>query len=139
VKTFAIVKVLVVNERGELLALQRDPNDLNRPGQWDFPGGNVEDGEELAAAARRETQEETGLDVAGLELVYGVSAENPKGSGTWLFFLARVQGRPEVRLSHEHVAFRWVSPAEFLRQSIYPRHQDMLRYLLARNIMEDLA
>src|SRR5882672_10764241 len=112
-RVFAVAKVFVVNERGEFLALRRDPHDFNRPGQWDFPGGQVEIGEELLAAARRETGEETGFSPKNLQLVYGVSGVNQKGNVIWLFFTEHVQGRPEVRLSHEHVESAWLTPKEF--------------------------
>jgi len=135
-EVFAIVKVLVVNDAGGMLALQRDPHDFNRPGQWDFPGGNVDKGEEFVAAARRETKEETGIQIQNPVLVYATTAENPKGSGNWLFFLEKVQGRPAVRLSKEHVAYQWVPIRKFLERTVYERHIELLRYILAHKILE---
>jgi len=51
---------LVLNERQEILAIYR-------LGVWDLPKGKVEKGETLDAAAVREVQEETGLDVIELK------------------------------------------------------------------------
>ena len=57
----------VVIHRGRLLLIRRGGEPLK--GEWSLPGGLVELGEELAEAARRELQEETGLDVEPLEIL----------------------------------------------------------------------
>ncbi|HSW98583.1 MAG TPA: NUDIX hydrolase [Candidatus Saccharimonadales bacterium] len=135
---FAIVKVLVVNDAGEMLALKRDPNDVNRPGEWDFPGGNVDPGEDLIQAALRETQEEAGLDFAldDLKLVYGATGTNPKGSITWLFFRTFVKGRPAVKISHEHTEYTWLAVPVFLERCVHERHKQALNYLLEQHLLD---
>jgi len=57
----------VILRKGEILLEQRG----NEParGQWSIPGGGVELGENLEDAVRRETKEETGLDVEQTNLV----------------------------------------------------------------------
>lgn len=61
------VGVLILNERGEvLLGLRKG---LYSPGTWGFPGGHLEFGETIFETARRETKEETGLDVEPTELL----------------------------------------------------------------------
>jgi 8-oxo-dGTP diphosphatase len=53
------VDVLVEDEAGRVLLIRRK----NPPPGWAIPGGFVDDGETLEAAAVREIREETGLDV----------------------------------------------------------------------------
>jgi len=55
--------VLVMDQQDRLLLLQRTDNGL-----WGLPGGAMEPGESLQETAKRETKEETGLDVEQLVL-----------------------------------------------------------------------
>jgi 8-oxo-dGTP diphosphatase len=55
------VGVVVLDGRGRLLVIRR--GHAPSAGTWSIPGGRVEPGETLEAAAVREAREETGLDV----------------------------------------------------------------------------
>lgn len=59
--------VVVVNDAGEILLIRRTDND-----NWALPGGAMDLGESLPDAARRETVEETGVEVeiTGLVGIY---------------------------------------------------------------------
>ncbi len=68
----------VVIRDGRVLLVRRAKPPLL--GQWSIPGGAVEPGESLAAAVRRELQEETNLDVTVgelLEVVEWMSSGDP--------------------------------------------------------------
>ncbi|GAA5193096.1 NUDIX domain-containing protein [Rugosimonospora acidiphila] len=58
------VNVVVANGSGEILLIRRTDND-----NWALPGGAMDLGESLPAAAVRETLEETGIDVEVTGLV----------------------------------------------------------------------
>ena len=60
-----IPAVSVALKRGDTLLLVQRANEPAK-NQWAFPGGRVERGEKLEAAARRELLEETGLRAAEL-------------------------------------------------------------------------
>ena len=66
--------VLVFNQKDELLLGLRPDNHC-----WGIPGGGMEPGELLEETARRESREETGLEVGALDL-FGVF------SGPTLFY-----------------------------------------------------
>lgn len=69
----------------------------HEPLGWALPGGFVDEGERVAAAARREAKEETGLDVQ-LERLLGVYSDpgrDPRGLYTVsTVFVARAEGEP---------------------------------------------
>jgi ADP-ribose pyrophosphatase YjhB (NUDIX family) len=55
--------MLALNSKSELLMMRRTDNDC-----WGIPGGNMEPGEHIEETARRETREETGLEVGNMQL-----------------------------------------------------------------------
>lgn len=61
------IAALIQNEQGQILLGLR--SGAHGAGEWAPPGGSVEFGETLFAAAKREVQEETGLVVNTFELV----------------------------------------------------------------------
>lgn len=61
-------RVALLDRDGRVLLLRvLDPRD-NKPALWVTPGGGVEPGEEIAVAAARELEEETGLRLSVSEL-----------------------------------------------------------------------
>jgi ADP-ribose pyrophosphatase YjhB (NUDIX family) len=55
--------VLILNSNHQLLMMRRTDNDC-----WGVPGGAMEPGEHIEDTARRETSEETGLEVKSMRL-----------------------------------------------------------------------
>jgi ADP-ribose pyrophosphatase YjhB (NUDIX family) len=102
---------LVVVRRGDRYLLVHE----RKHGQtWYLPAGRVEPGESLADAARRETLEETGVEIE-LEGILRVE-HNPGAEATRVrvFYLARPLGAGEPKQApDEHsLAARWVTLAE---------------------------
>lgn len=59
-----IAVVLLVDDHGRVLLMERDEHAPRAPNQWGMVGGHVEDGEDFEPAAYRELEEETGLRLA---------------------------------------------------------------------------
>jgi 8-oxo-dGTP diphosphatase len=136
-RAFVVCKVLVVNKAGEVLAIRRSKTDERRPGEWDFPGGWVDEGEDIIAAVVREAKEEAGLNIHDPKLVFGHSEMTTHyGSGTWLLCVAHIDDDPEITLSYEHDLHKWVKPGELLKEITYERQQIMLRYVLENNLLD---
>ena len=66
-----IVKGIILDrEHKRILLVQRSSDDPTGAGTWENAGGNVETGESLEEALKREIREETGLDVKILRTAY---------------------------------------------------------------------
>ena len=77
---------------------------------WGVPGGARASDETAEQAARRETVEETGLDLSGLV----VHAEHVADHGTWTYttYVALLPERRPVVRDRESVDLRWVAVDE---------------------------
>ncbi len=69
---------------------------LNPPPGWAIPGGFVDVGETVEAAAIREAKEETNLDVTLLALLgaYSKPDRDPRGQTVSLVYVAEASGTP---------------------------------------------
>ena len=57
------VAVGVILDQQQNILLTRRAADAHQGGLWEFPGGKVEDGEDLAVALQRELLEELGIEI----------------------------------------------------------------------------
>jgi isopentenyl-diphosphate delta-isomerase type 1 len=72
------VHVFVVNRAGELFLQKRSLHKDVQPGKWDTSvGGHVDAGEEAEEAARRELDEELGIEDALPEFLYSYLWQSP--------------------------------------------------------------
>ena len=91
---------------GRVLLTQRGSGG-EHPGLWEFPGGKVEQGEEVRAALRRELQEELGVVVAPLRRLHCVRWREPQRVLVLDGWRARVlEGSPQ---GLQGQALRWVA------------------------------
>ncbi|MGN6780727.1 MAG: NUDIX domain-containing protein [Marmoricola sp.] len=63
-----IAVVLLVDDEGRVLLMERDEHAPRAPEKWGMIGGHVEEGEDFDTAISRELAEETGLRMAVPEL-----------------------------------------------------------------------
>ncbi len=133
-----IAKTAIFNQEGKILVLTRSATDTRRPGGFDFPGGNVDAGEDILMAASREIKEEVGLDIAvsKLRMVYTSANDREDDNKVVLRFLcvAEVEGVPEVRLSFEHSEYAWMTLEEALDAFERISWASGLRFALKNNV-----
>jgi ADP-ribose pyrophosphatase YjhB (NUDIX family) len=119
---------------GALLLMRRSDN-----GCWGLPGGYVERGESVEAAAMREVFEETGIEVALGRLVGVYSdpkrqviayADGNRVQAVNLCFEARPVGRGRPTTPEETLETGWFEPAA-LPEPRVPIHEIRIRDALA--------
>jgi|ETN02SMinimDraft_4_1059925.scaffolds.fasta_scaffold121767_2 ADP-ribose pyrophosphatase YjhB (NUDIX family) len=113
------VKILlkpIIKKGNKFLILKRSADDKNRPNCWDFPGGNLEFGENAMEALKREIKEESNLSVKNIKPLQVISEKDKKKNLFWvrIGYTSEYSGG-EVKISEEHNDYKWVTKAEFLK------------------------
>lgn len=80
-------------------------------GMWAIPGGFVEEGERLMAAAARELREETGVVAESLEefRAYGEPGRDPRGRTVSFIFWQELKERPSAKAADDAADCGWFS------------------------------
>jgi 8-oxo-dGTP diphosphatase len=88
------VLIRLVDYPGKVVLIERH----NPPKGWAIPGGFVDIGERVEAAAIREAKEETGLDVVLVTLlgIYSDPARDPRGHTVTAVYVADAEGKPQA-------------------------------------------
>ena len=96
------VAAIITDDHGRALLVQRRDNQ-----HWEPPGGVLELGETIEDGLRRETREETGLDIEPDQLT-GIYKNMNRGIIA-LVFRCKITGG-ELAVNDEAAAFRWATP-----------------------------
>ena len=133
VKADLVSGILPIRPDGRMLLL------LRPSGTWDPPAGRLAPGESFERGAVREVYEETGLLVAPQRLLATWVGKGPNGgllaSAT---YVSRVSaGRDGVRLSDEHLGYRWVTTEEWLDLPSWWSRENILGVACNLDILPD--
>lgn len=120
-----VALAIPLRERRFLVA--RRQGGLHLAGYWEFPGGKIEAGEDPAAAARRELEEETGLSAASLEPLVVLVHDYAEKPLRFHVFLAR-EPRGELRIDEDR-AWSWKTLDELRELRMPEANRQMLRAL----------
>jgi len=141
-RTTVVQKAILKNPSGEILLLRRSKTDTRRPLQWDFPGGLLDEGEDLEACINREIKEETGLFAADLYPVFSKTEvrtwqdqETKRTENVvFIFYSGKVEAN-EPKLSLEHDKFLWIKPAEAVGEIEYYLHKEVLTHAIENKLI----
>jgi len=112
---------------------------------WDLPKGHIEKGEKLEDTAKREVEEETGLtDVQFIKgfketIRYFFKFGEKNILKFVTFYLAETKTK-DVKISEEHLGYKWLPYSEAIEQLTYKNARDILQkaneFLLQRALKE---
>jgi predicted NUDIX family NTP pyrophosphohydrolase len=103
----------------------------NRKAPWSIPKGWPDEGEELEAAARRETREETGIDYTGALTSLG-SIDYTKSRKRVYCFAAEVSDDVEAQVASWEIDKAEFLPIERAKEVIHPDQRAVLERLVQR-------
>ncbi len=124
----------VVERHGSILMVQNERViDGRKQLTWDLPGGQVEHGEMLQEALRREVHEETGLRIAAaarfLFVQEGERANRGLRRYVWRSFFFSCEAIGEPVAAGEVLDVRWFSRDAMRSVLTAPYHDSFLRWL----------
>jgi mutator protein MutT len=106
------VVAAVIGKDGRVLVGRRPASGLS-PGQWEFPGGKIQEGETPAGALVRELAEELGVAARiGPLMGEAMHAYTPERVVHVAFLAAAIEESEPT--PHHHSELRWVTPRELL-------------------------
>lgn len=106
-----VVCAVIESDSGHVLVAQR-PAHKHLGLKWEFAGGKVEPGEAPEAALIREIKEELACDIAVMRSLPRFTHDYGAVVIAMIPFVCRLTPGSPAPHPHEHVAVRWVSPAE---------------------------
>ena len=141
-----VVAILLFSKDGKLFQGMRDPAHGGVwPDCWNIPGGGVDEGEGKEDAVRRETLEETGVDISGypLELVddagSGVTEKTLRETGervivsmkftVYKVILNKNANDVKLNFGHEFVEGKWSTPEEAKKLKLTPPTIELFKRL----------
>ncbi len=106
-----VVAAVIEDAHGRVLVAQR-PAHKHLALKWEFPGGKIDAGESPEAALARELREELGVTIEVLHGLPRFTHDYGDVSIAMIPFVCRLAPGSAAPHPHEHIALRWVSPAE---------------------------
>jgi 8-oxo-dGTP diphosphatase len=134
-----VQKIFLLNDINEVLLLKRSHYG-KRKGEWDLPGGRLDEGETLEQGLAREIKEEIGVDsaTASHTLFYSCSTLRKDEKEPYNYVLSLYVGEisaPTIMLSPEHDEFMWVALDRLVGTLQHPLQIEAAERLIANKLL----
>jgi len=117
---------VIFNNEHKILLLKRSSRIDWEPNKWSFVGGTVENSETPIEAIKRETKEETGLDINTFIEKFSIKRENL----IEYCFVAKYTGDDnDIDLNEENVAYLWADENQFKFLDTVPNFNEYLKLI----------
>lgn len=110
-----IVLTGILKDDNMFLTVRRNENDDLFPGEWEFPGGHLEEGETLEEGLKRELKEEIGFICDTKPIITHYYDEIKMKNGEIVhdleidFVINVDRSKVDIKLSNEHCEYKWVT------------------------------
>lgn len=110
-----IVLTGILKDDNMFLTVRRNENDDLFPGEWEFPGGHLEEGETLEEGLKRELEEEIGFTCDTKPIITHYYDEIKMKNGETVhdleidFIINVDRSKVDIKLSNEHCEYKWVT------------------------------
>ena len=128
-----VAKIIIRDKNSKILVLTRGSTHPNFANHLDFPGGEVELGEDNNSGIIREVKEEIGLDLlpTKIKLLFDHKINSELTYILYKYKLDEVE--PRLMISWEHSSYKWVDEdlllKEQLPKNIDPYYRHVIVYL----------
>ena len=123
------VAAAVIEKYGKVLVARRRPG-LVAGGLWEFPGGKVEEGEDVEKCLARELEEELGVSARVGEFLCSVPFVG--SSASFELVVHRAELLSEAFRLTDHDDVRWLEPAEMDENSFSKPDRPVVQMLAGR-------
>jgi 8-oxo-dGTP diphosphatase len=138
-----VAGVMLIDRQGRILLQHRSIDAPASPGQWSYPGGGIEEGEEPEEAARRELLEESGLTAPNYLTLYwsGLrpSTSVVRGQVEWYLYAGATDARQEDVVLGEGDAMEFIAPEDALALDLAAPARALLPGFFASDVYRRLA
>ena len=121
---------IIINDKGEILLNKRADTKKTFPGMWNLVSGDIEYGETVEEALKREAREEVGVEVEVIRFTgryYDKKGRHPTKTVICLPHICRiVSGEPKINQPGEVSDIRWFKPEEIRKMELAFDHKQML-------------
>ncbi|MEP7167188.1 MAG: NUDIX domain-containing protein [Candidatus Woesebacteria bacterium] len=133
----AVGAVIVQKDTGKILITQRASSEDWHPNEWEITYGRIDQHEGTEKGLKREVSEENGIDdlaIKGVLRVWHIyrGPETAENELIGITYVCETTAQ-KVSISHEHQAYRWVTPEEALELiSVEGIRKDIENYIRLR-------
>lgn len=128
-----VVAAIISDGHNRTLVTQR-PADQHLGGYWEFPGGQIEDGETPQETLVREIREELDVNIIVDDFIWQERFEYDIKIVDIAFYSCTLIDKTQKIVCKEVADFRWISNEQFKELTFPPADQEMIKRLIEDKI-----